>query len=229
MGELYRGPRAWKFKYRIFAIKNSVHAGPDLFEVLTWPKALISFRFEIQTDEHLSFGNHNDMIRGGEFSNALLARASNLEEIYIYGDSEGDKCGYDLANIADLRPFTNLRRVGLHLSLMMVHIADAEFCEEPLESFSRPYEILPPALDELQIEMGNDFPSSTFFASELDWEVDLRGGELSLAICEIMHNKGDRYPGIERNRFLLVQPIKLRDEPRKHGGLFGATRMFQVY
>ncbi|KAG4434004.1 hypothetical protein IFR05_010519 [Cadophora sp. M221] len=193
-GEVLDSSRVGSSNITFLLFRNSVHAGQDLFEVLTWPKALISFRFELEVDDHMTFGNHRDIMRGGEFSAALLPQAPTLEEIYIYGNSEGDNCGYDLTNIVDLRPFTNLRRVGLHLSLMMVYIADAEFCEEPLEIFPRMYEILPPALEQLQIEMRNEFPSTSFFSSDPCWEADLRAGELSQAVCEIMQNKRDRYP-----------------------------------
>ena len=174
--------------------RETVMPGPDLDEILRWPQALKSFKFEPTLDGTGRFGSHGSVSRALNFSTALLPQASSLEELHVYGDLQEEDSDYifnvlDRVSIVELCNFTRLKRVGLHLSYMMVYTSDAEFHNADIGSFPQIYQVLPPALEELQIEVPDDFPAAVFFASDPSWEVELRAGELSDAMIRMFQHK----------------------------------------
>ncbi|PVH79834.1 hypothetical protein DL98DRAFT_589044 [Cadophora sp. DSE1049] len=214
-----RPERAGTSKVKNLLFRDSVIPGSDLDEILTWPEVLKSYRFELTPDTCGRFGGHAAVPRASNLSTALRLQASSLEVLHIYGDSERNDSDYafhvyDHLNIVNLRDFTKLRRVGLRLSYMMVYISDAELYNVEIGDFPRAYQILPPALEELQIEIQEDFPAAVFFASDPSLEVELRAGELSATMISIFRNKETYFPHLRKVSFFQCRNFAGADDLR---------------
>jgi len=51
---------------------------------------------------------------------ALQSQQRNLNELYSYGDANGDCRGFEPTETIDLHPFSNLRNVGLPLKFQFI-------------------------------------------------------------------------------------------------------------
>ena len=207
-----RPERAGTSTVKNLLFRETVMPGPDLDEILTWPRALKSFRFEPTLNMTGMFGSHGSVPSASNFSTALLPQASTLEELHVYGDLQEEDSDYifnvvDRVSIIQLTNFTRLKCVSLHLSYMMVYTSDAEFHNSEIGSFPRLYQVLSPALVELQIELPDDFPAAVFFASDPSWEVELRAGELSAAMIGIFQNKTSCFPQLRKVSFFQCRNV----------------------
>ncbi|KAK0101087.1 hypothetical protein ONS95_012929 [Cadophora gregata] len=212
-----RADRARTSTVKNLLLRESVIPGPDLKEILTWAKALKSFRLALHFRGPQE--GHEVVHRASDFSDALLPQASSLEELHVYCESElvlkaDPSTLFDQPNTVDLRDFTKLRRVGLCLSFLMVSISDADFHNIDVGSFPQTYQILPPALEDLQIEMPDDFPPAVFFATDQNWEVELRAGELSSIMSAIFENKQTHLPRLKRVLFFQCRSVAEAEDLR---------------
>ncbi|RDL34330.1 uncharacterized protein BP5553_07458 [Venustampulla echinocandica] len=180
------------------SLANTVPADQGLAEVLSWPKVLRSLRYELQLSE-IHDGFFGPVLPGEarlsakEFGLALRSQEQNLEELFIYGDSESDRCGYEPRETIDLHLFAHLQYVGLPLTFLF--ISEEQAASRGIStSVSSISEILSPALTELQIEIPYEYRYSTYFSLEPDDnDLELSPGELSAFICEIVRNKTSRF------------------------------------
>ncbi|CAG8951372.1 hypothetical protein HYFRA_00007284 [Hymenoscyphus fraxineus] len=148
------------------SLTNSTAPSDDLYELLTWPKALRSFHFEIDRldADGSKYMNHNrevDNFMLLEFQMALYATHSDtLEELFIFGEDciisddieDFTDCFYS-GQTLDLHNFPRLKRLGLPVTWLsppeslLRHQKPSDDDIHPL----RMSQILPPNLEELQI------------------------------------------------------------------------------
>ncbi|PVH79845.1 hypothetical protein DL98DRAFT_532689 [Cadophora sp. DSE1049] len=163
----------------------TVPPGSDLAELLSWPISLQSLHYELATDEDDSFGFGMPTLSPLDFSTALSSQMMCLEELIVYGDCQGDNKGYMATEVFDLRPFVNLRVVGLDIGYLMVTKLDAECADAEVGDFPAMEELMPPALDHLQIQI-NEYSFVRWFADVPRSEMGVVGGEVSDALIGLV-------------------------------------------
>ncbi|CAG8980452.1 hypothetical protein HYALB_00012043 [Hymenoscyphus albidus] len=147
------------------SLTNSSAPSDDLYELLTWPKALKSFHFEIDrldTDgsEYRYHNSEADKFMLLEFQMALYdTHSDTLEELFVFGEDciliynieDFTEVSCYPGQTLDLHNFPRLKRLGLPVtwlsspkSLLRYHSGDEI---HPLHMS----QILPPNLEELQI------------------------------------------------------------------------------
>lgn len=178
---------------------DTVPADQGLAEVLSWPKTLKSLWYQLVLSEiHRRFFGPvlpgRAHLSAKEFSSVLKSQEQNLEELFIYGDTDGDCCGFEPEETIDLHSFTQLQYVGLPLTFLFISEEEAtsRSISTHIPSIS---EILPLSLQELQIEIPYEYEYSylTYFSCEPDNDLHLAPGELSAFVCEIVRNKGTQF------------------------------------
>ncbi|TGO63422.1 hypothetical protein BCON_0013g00680 [Botryotinia convoluta] len=190
------------------SLTNTVPADQGLAKLLSWPKALKSLRYELALSE---ISNHRRsphpdrfVLSAKEFSDALQPHEHSLEELLIEGSTTGDEPSFDPRQLIDLHSFTNLRYVGLPLNFLFTSQSDASYYGISY-SATAISQILPPALEELRIEMDYEYKWLKFFSLiPVDGKIsvpffedtDLELEELSNFICEIAKNQDRRYTGL---------------------------------
>jgi hypothetical protein len=170
---------------------SSCHLGPDLVEMLAWPKALKSFNQTIQNGEEPT-----QMFSQKDYIDALYPQRSSLEVLQIRGDEE--EWAYDRGEIRDLHEFTSLRRLGLPLYFLMNRTL------EVAEEITRRsiYEILPSSLQELEVQLHCNFKWS-------QWSVTQDGVAISTLskdakqLVECLHELAQH----KKNRFPLLRGV----------------------
>ncbi|KAH6670573.1 hypothetical protein B0J14DRAFT_596558 [Halenospora varia] len=182
-------------------LTSTVPADQGLAKLLSWPKALKSLRYELRLSE-ISHGFYDLVLSNGtalsskEFGVALRSQECSLEELFIYGASEGDRSGFEPTDTIDLHLFTNLKYVGLPLTFLFISQAEATSRGISVSTMAIS-NILPPTLEGLQIEIPDEYHWSSYFSLDPDDDdVELHPGELSAFIYEIVKNKATRFTGL---------------------------------
>ncbi|KAF7899567.1 hypothetical protein EAF00_003903 [Botryotinia globosa] len=193
------------------SLTNTVPADRGLMKLISWPKALKSFRYELALSETRKYRRFESSPRSDrfvlsakDFSDALQPHEHCLEELFSEGHTTCDEPNFDPRQSIDLHSFTNLRNIGLPLNFLFTSQSDAADYGISY-SATAISKILPPALEKLHIEMNNEYVWVAFFSfvpvnkrnfgTLLD-DTDLELGELSDFICEIVKNKDTQYTGL---------------------------------
>ena len=193
------------------SLTNTVPADAGLAKLLSWPRTLKSLRYELQLsviaknffEIQISTGTP---LWAREFSDALRSQEHNLEELLIYGDSHGDCTGFEPTETIDLHAFTNLKYVGLPFNFLYISQSDATFrCVSV--STTAITKILPLTLEMLQIEMPLDeYSCPSYFSTDpANDDVDLRPGELSTFVLEIVRSKATCFTNLRS--IVFWQPV----------------------
>ncbi|MCJ1442523.1 MAG: hypothetical protein MMC23_003019 [Stictis urceolatum] len=185
----------------------STPIGPDLYELLKWPKALKSFYFVATTDDDDEDDeDDDDSIRYGPpgtltiaarfFAEALEPHHEFFEEIFINSENARNSCRpHD--TMQHIRHFTRLKRLGI--PKWFIALDRGYVAKEPMKSEAWPITSdLPPNLEEPQVQ----FPLYNhwnWYLEDFKYpDVDEAPGELSGWLCEIAANKKTRYPKLWR-------------------------------
>lgn len=183
---------------------NTLPADPSLAKLLSWPKALKSLHFELKLSEvndgffEIGHTGFVPVLKAKEFSDSLQSQASSLEELFIYGDSQGDcSGGLQPTGTIDLHTFVSLRYVGLPVVFLIQSLSYANMLGVPIVPVVWS-EILPPTLEVLQLEISEKFEnyacSSYFSRDEEEYDEDFYPGQLGDLVCELVGKKETRFP-----------------------------------
>jgi hypothetical protein len=181
---------------------ETIPADQGLADVLSWPKNLKSLRYELALSGiHRHFWGPLKFIHGlvylsaKAFGVALASQQKYLEELIVYGDTDGDCSEYCETELIDLHSFVNLQYVGLPITFLRISEEEAKWrgIKTYIPSIS---EILPLAIRDLEIEIPEDHPWTAYFSGELESKEDFSPGDLSVFISEIVMSKHSRFTGL---------------------------------
>lgn len=176
----------------------TVPADQGLARLLSWPKALKSLRYELtfcQAFDYLYFNGVGPDLSPKEFSDALRSQRTSLEELYIYGADNGEIDGFAPTEIIDLRDFTNLKTVGLPIKFLFITHAVAKYQDIQVPPSTAILDILPPAIEELQIKMKDWTISDGDFVNPEDYP-DSPRGEVTAFLYQIVIHKKEMFKGL---------------------------------
>ncbi|RDL41647.1 uncharacterized protein BP5553_01626 [Venustampulla echinocandica] len=186
--------RAASFKWRTRDIEDKNPAWKHKVSILKWPKALKTFHFYIPF-EYSSFPYLIAPLSAGGFVKILRPQRKTLEELYL---NSGAASGRASRKAIKLRVYPKFKRVGLALEVLFISryreaLRRIHFGGNEHPTIS---ELLPAGLEELQLELYNGCPFASFFEDTPPEKLNLRGGELSDWLCEIVRNKKSHYPAL---------------------------------
>ncbi|KAH8651957.1 hypothetical protein BGZ60DRAFT_569121 [Tricladium varicosporioides] len=174
---------------------NSVPADTGLAEVLSWPKALRSYRHEVNPWDDKEWEPFTRGVSGAAFVDALETQRETLEEFFLL-TLENNFMGVAWEALIDLSSFTSLRRLGLLRDYLTFSKVDARSTQKENSPISAG---LPPALEELQLEISNESFFKCYFEGEWrpNW-LDIEPGEIIEWLCDIAKNKRSKYPRLRK-------------------------------
>ena len=185
---------------------KTISDGNDLAKLLTWPRALKSFYIELAVDEEWDgpvlavdeewYGPMTQRLSPRRLIEALLPQKDYLRKIHITGREDNN-------NIDDtvddrLRKFSSLRRLNIQIEFVFIAQQMRVFLD--LYLGQRPqkiWELLPPGLEELQLEIPKDFRWVEKILPNGRPCLYETGQELANEICEIAQHKKTCYPSLQ--------------------------------
>ncbi len=179
-------------KITSLSVELALPPGDRLARVLTWPFELRSFYYS----DALLITSAKPLIYN------LQPQRASLEELLI----AGEYCTQSVIEVGSLRNFASLRRLGLPRNYIIntekefttLAQNDPERLKRGKEPLVKPYEVLPPSLEELQIQVSPHFEWSQYMEDNSTKEMTKGSGELSAWLCEIAQHKLSRYPSLRK-------------------------------
>lgn len=176
-------------KCDFLSFPKTVSDGNDLAELLTWPRALKSLYLELVVDGDW-YGPMTQRHSPRRLIDALLPQKDYLRKIHI--TDEDDYNAIDDTVDDGLCKFSSLRRLNIQIQFVFISKQMRAFLRRYLRQ-RRPKlrELLPSALEELQLEIPKGFLQK---APPYLYET---AQELANEICEIAQHKKTRYPSLQ--------------------------------
>ncbi|KAH6678009.1 hypothetical protein B0J14DRAFT_581739 [Halenospora varia] len=173
---------------------NSVPADTGLAEVLSWPRALRSYKHEVVPNDDNEYGPFTNCLSAAAFVDALETQRETLEEFFLY--TLEDDMGSVWEALVDVSGFTRLRRLGLLWEYLTLSKGYARSTKKEFPPISAG---LPPRLEELQLQLSNEEFFKCYFEGE--WRPDhlfIEPGEIIEWLCDIASHKNSKYPGLKK-------------------------------
>ncbi|KAF4627652.1 hypothetical protein G7Y89_g10498 [Cudoniella acicularis] len=221
--ELPSQGRARTSNVTTLSLPSTVPVGPDFAEILTWPKALKSLHFEIEISGR-KFpryeGNPRPITSPAVFIKAVESVQDSLEELlFNNGEDGGGRIPTTFGTA--LRNFPKLKRLAVVRECLVVTKAEIEIFGLHNQQILELYQVLPPALEELVMDVEFDF--------DWEWE-DSRAvhmnywPELRDWLSGVAAHKKDCYPSL---RSVIIwqpsthQPVPVGEHVLRKSGVFG--------
>lgn len=168
---------------------RTVSDGNDFAELLTWPRALKSFYIELVLDEDW-YGAMTQRLSPRRLIDALLPQKDHLRKIHITGEDDYKAIGDTVYH--GLCKFSSLRRLNIHIEFVFVSKQMRTFLGRYLgQCPPKLWELLPSALEELQLEIPK------WFLQKTPSYLYEKAQELANEICEIAQHKKTCYPSLQ--------------------------------
>lgn len=210
------------------SFQGNVPTGDVLQEILTWPKALRSFHYEAWRDRDER--NHVHGLSSCSLVKALLSQRESLEELFITGES--DPHAILMSGLWNFGAFIRLRRLGLPRDFMVITETSRLLWGLQSGGYGMGVEAsLPPALEELQIEVSSEFLWGKYFGAKRMQHKIEDVAELSAWLCRIAQDKPSRYPSLTKLVLWQVCPAELEDKPHycSLGEVHGCNEVLSVF
>ncbi|TAQ84657.1 hypothetical protein B7494_g7018 [Chlorociboria aeruginascens] len=171
---------------------NSVPAGDDLAEILSWPVALKSFNIGVWPEGE-SYGTNTSILSAAKFIHALHHQRESLEDIFITG--QWDNRGWDGSTVGtEMRDFTHLKRLGLTREFLVSTKEETRLNGLTPKAITTLYQVLPLALEELQIELAPAFEWFDRLRETSGSDFTYEAQEIQEWLAEIVKYKDDYCP-----------------------------------
>lgn len=180
---------------------------PDLREILTWPKALKSFRCQEGLDPmSLTLWDDYD---ARIFRTIVEPQRTTLEELFIIRMGALGRREPNFHGALDLRDFPLLKRLGIPREMTtswkdLPSMLSKERVDSPpiddLNTWTLPAgsQGFPRALEELQIEMDPEFSWQTYLRHESGQQEPEHVATVSRWLCKIAEKKQEQYPQLKK-------------------------------
>ncbi len=175
------------------AFTDCGYGGVDLTHVMSWPRALKSFRYELRFKQDYT---RADKLSSRTIARAVMAQKTTLQELCI--DTKYYYCLHaDTAQIGTLQDLTALKRLALDLKFMThLEVSPGHQGHQPV---LQAYGMLPPGLEEVQIELDLHFDFSMQFTGETNCHTLER--RFTSWLSGIPKKKSEHFPKLRKVAF----------------------------
>lgn len=177
-------------------LTNSVPIGPDLIEVLHWPKALEVFHLEILPDWLATYGRRTNILSPGSVVNALEPQRESLRKFTINGGP--DKRDMDNTTLEGLRGFPHIKRLNIpKICVLVSQVNDGDWRLKANQNPPQIGDILQHSLEELWLEL-SEVHSGLHALDELESsEASIMIGEIVDLLLDLALSKASMYPHLK--------------------------------